>query len=258
MNYCDLIYFAQCSIGPLNQNLMRSNVCFELIYVNCSCESGTVYFIGGNHSVESGDIIILPANVKYRFECNGENNCILAGFSGCDGDFNNFPVVLKDNSQYSILWLLNLMCEEFKGRKSNRKRMLNALLNAILVTVIRYSQPIDVKKNIESDNLNYILHFMDAHSQNGINIDEFAKMSGLSYHRFRHKFKELTAVSPQQYIIKQRLNFAKKMLKTTSYSASSIALACGFHSVPQFITCFSKQEGLTPVKYRKMYQTDVK
>lgn len=258
MNYCDLLYFAQCSIGPLSQNLMRSNVCFELLYVKHSCGSGTVYFPDGKHAVESGDIIILPSNLKHRFECTGENKCIVVGFCGCDYNFGKSPFIFKDNSQYSISWLLDLMCDEFEGRKSNRKRMLNIMLNAILVSVMRHSQPTDIKRDVEYDNFNYILHFMNAHSHNGIDIENVAKMSGLSYHRFRHKFKELTEVSPQQYIIKQRLDFAKRMLETTSYNTSAIAVACGFHSVPQFITCFNREEGLTPVKYRKKHQTNAK
>ena len=258
MNYCDMQYFAKCATGPISQKIMRSNNCFELIYVKCSSCSGTIYFDGDKYPIESNEIIILPPNVKYRFDCDGKGEYIFIGFCDCDYAFHNEPAVFNNCEQHSAVRLLDLMTDEFNGHRVHRKYMLNLLLNVTLISLCRLSNASDVKKETEADNFNYILHFMDAQSQNGIDIDEVSKMSGLSYHRFRHKFKELTAISPQQYIIRQRLNFAKNMLETTHYTTSSIAEACGFHSVPQFITCFSKQEGLTPVKYRKKYQACLK
>jgi AraC-like DNA-binding protein len=217
-----------------------------------------IYFDGNKCHVEPDEIIILPPNANYRFDCDGNGEYIFIGFSACNYDFQNAPAIFNDSEQHNIVHLLDLMSDEFEGHRLHRKHMLNLLLNATLITFCRLSKADDAKKEIEADNFNYILHFLDMQSQNGIDIDEIAKMSGLSYHRFRHKFKELTSISPQQYIIRQRLNFAKKMLETTHYTTMSIAEACGFHSVPQFITCFSKQEGLTPVKYRKKYQADLK
>jgi AraC-like DNA-binding protein len=258
LNYCDLLYLAKCSMGPISQNIMRSSACFELIYVKSGNVCGTLYFEGGLHHIEANQVIVLPSDVNYRFDFVGTGECIFIGFCGCNHDFHNAPAVYYDNEQHVVSHLLDLMVNEFVGQNYHRKQMINLLLNTALITICRISKSADIKKEVEADNFNYILHFMDAQSQNGIDIEEIAKMSGLSYHRFRHRFKELTGISPQQYIIKQRLNFARRLLITTSYSTSSIATACGFHSVPQFITCFSRQEGLTPVKYRKKHLIDTK
>lgn len=237
---------------------MRSSDCFELIYVKCLCGNGMIYFDGGQHNIESNQIIILPPDVKFRFDCDSKCEGICIGFCDCDYNFQNAPAIFNDCEQHSVAHLLDLICDEFEGHRFQRKHMLNLLLDATLITLCRLTKANDAKKEIEADNFNYILHFLDAQSQNEVDIDEIAKMSGLSYHRFRHKFKELTEISPQQYVIRQRLNFAKRILETTHYTTSSIAKACGFHSVPQFITCFNKQEGLTPIKYRKKYETSQK
>jgi AraC family transcriptional activator of pobA len=162
-------------------------------------------------------------------------------------------IVASDGGTISVSSLLQAMRKEFEARNSHRKDMLNLLLNTILILTTRLAGFSDEKKETEQDNFNFIIHYLNSKSHIGIDIEETAKMSGLSYHRFRHRFKELTGTSPQQYIIIQRINFAKKMLESTKYNTTSIALACGFHSVPQFITCFNKQEGQTPVKYRRQY-----
>lgn len=253
MNYCELLYYTQCSISCVNQNVLRSNCYTELVYFK-RCGGGTLYFDGDSQVLGQDDIVILPSGVKFRFECTGKNECVFVGFNGCDYDFKEKPIIFKDSNRYSVSWLLELMHDEFEKCRYERSHMLNVLLNAVILAVIRYSKPFEDKKDVETDNFNYIMNFMNAHSQNVTDINEFVKLSGLSYHRFRHKFKEITDISPQQYIIKQRLNFAKRMLETTSYSTSAVALACGFRSVSQFITCFNRQEGLTPVKYRKHFR----
>lgn len=258
MNYFDMLYFAKYSPDSLNQKIMRSSVHYKLIYMESGLGSGKIYFDGGQHNIELNDIIILPPKVKYRFECDGKCECIVIGFSGFNYGCQKVPFFYKKDEQHNVTRLLNLMCSEFAGHEFHRKQMLNLQLNAILITLCRLSGKTETKRKVEIDNFNYIIHFLDANSQNGIDIEEIAKMSGLSYHRFRHKFKEYTGISPQQYIIEQRLNFAKMMLETSLYGTSAIAAASGFHSVPQFITCFNKQEGLTPIKYRKKFKATQK
>jgi AraC-like DNA-binding protein len=252
LKYSDLIYFTECSVNSFNQTIMRSNTYYELVFFRHAWENGVLYFDGGQHILQSGEIILLPPYTKYRFVCEGKNEGIFLGFDDCGYRFSKAPFIVQDGGQKNLIKLLNLMTEEFSGQHYRRKKMMNVLLNALTVSLARYAQPYDDKKELETVNFEFILQFMQAHSHNGFDIEEFAKMSGLSYHRFRHKFKELTNISPQQYIIRQRLSFAKRLLETTEYSTSSIAIACGFHSIPQFITCFSKQEGMTPVKYRKL------
>jgi AraC-type DNA-binding domain-containing proteins len=232
---------------------MRSNTYYELVFFRNEWENGVLYFDGGQHILQAGEIILLPPNTKYRFVCAGKNEAVFLGFDECAYCFNRTPLIIRDGERQDVTRMLDLMLEEFSNRRFSRRQMLNILLNAVIILITRYAQPIDDKRDLETDNFNFILNFMRAHSHNGFDIDEFAKMSGLSYHRFRHKFKELTNISPQQYIIRQRLNFAKNLLETTEYNTSSIAIACGFHSIPQFITCFSKLEGVTPVKYRKLH-----
>lgn len=255
MNCCDLLYFAKCSPGPVNQNIFCLSLFHELIYIRSGC-AGKIYFEGGEQDIEPNDIILLPPDVKYRFECDGQFDCILIGFDNFDCDFQDAPVIFKGAGK-SVSSYIDAMSCEFEGNKYGRSGMLNLLLNTVLITLCRTLKSSESKKKVEADNFNYILNYMQAHSHNGINILEVSKMSGLSYHRFRHRFKEINGISPQQYIIKQRLNYAKKMLETTNYTTSLIAEACDFHSVPQFITYFNKQEGMTPVKYRKMHTANV-
>lgn len=252
MTYCELLYFTRYSSGQIRQEVLRTCSSFELIYVIDG--SGRIYFDDKCQKIEQNDIVIIPPNVQFRVESDGSSEYFIAGYNNPIHHSYPQPVVFKNCGTHTVKMLLKIILSELNGKRYQRRKMLNLLFNELIILILRQDMPHDLKKNIEEDNFFFILNFLNAQSQNGISIEDAANMSGLSYHRFRHKFKEVTGISPQQYIIKRRIRFAKKLLQTTSYSTSSIAKACGFNSVPQFITCFSKQEGITPDKYRKQFK----
>lgn len=255
LDCCDLLYYSQFSRDLLKEDIFRHNLHYELL--NITIGNCNVYFHEGEFDCSTGDIIIIPPNVKYRIFCENPISFSVIGFDIDNYCITTKPFLFKYYDNTYPKKLLTEIKSEFDSYRYNRKQNINLLLNLILINLSRNFKACDTKKIIETDNFNYILNLMDTHSNLGFEIEDVAKTSGLSYHRFRHKFKEIVGISPQQYIIKQRLNFAKRLLETTNYTTSQIAKACGFNSIPQFITCFNKQEGLTPIKYRKNARTKV-
>ena len=53
------------------------------------------------------------------------------------------------------------------------------------------------------------------------------------------------------YLIEYRIRAAKKLLETTDYSITDIALNCGFNSTSYFTKLFHRSCGKTPNAYRK-------
>ena len=46
---------------------------------------------------------------------------------------------------------------------------------------------------------------------------------------------------------------AKELLRTTKMTISEIAAAVGMDNLPYFTTRFKKEEGITPMTYRKLW-----
>ena len=67
-------------------------------------------------------------------------------------------------------------------------------------------------------------------------------------------FKAATGESPTSYIARLRVENAKSLLRNTELSLSDIYMQSGFTNEKTFGRTFSKFEGLTPAKYRKIYQ----
>ena len=83
-------------------------------------------------------------------------------------------------------------------------------------------------------------------------IEEMAKSSGLGLTRFTHHCKQITNLTPMQYLTQKRLEMAKGKLEVNpEASATQIAYECGFASSQYFTTVFRKNEKCTPQVFRE-------
>jgi AraC-like DNA-binding protein len=52
-----------------------------------------------------------------------------------------------------------------------------------------------------------------------------------------------------------RLNYAKELLRYSTETVNNITFLCGFNQVSHFISLFKDREGITPLQYRKEWQS---
>ena len=75
--------------------------------------------------------------------------------------------------------------------------------------------------------------------------------------RLQHIFKDVTALSPIQYLKKVRLHRARVMMVAEGLSASEAAHRVGYGSPSQFSREFKRQFGTTPSRAARELQTAV-
>ena len=78
-----------------------------------------------------------------------------------------------------------------------------------------------------------------------VSMRALAAICGWSYDHFQHVFRREIGLSPQQYLIRQRLSRSAEMLREGS-SCTDAAYACGFSSAAQFSTMFRRAYGVAP------------
>ena len=65
---------------------------------------------------------------------------------------------------------------------------------------------------------------------------------GVSRRHFFRAFKQSTGKTPHSYVAEHRLKRADDLLRTTDFSATDIALGCGFASSSHFTVAFKQAE----------------
>ncbi|ATA68150.1 hybrid sensor histidine kinase/response regulator [Capnocytophaga cynodegmi] len=83
------------------------------------------------------------------------------------------------------------------------------------------------------------------------------KMS-ISPSQLSRKLNQITGFSTSSYILKVKLNKAKKMLHDTSITLGEVADVCGFYDSSYFSRVFKKEFGITPSQYQKNVAMNVK
>jgi AraC family transcriptional regulator len=78
-----------------------------------------------------------------------------------------------------------------------------------------------------------------------------AGLTGLTSYYFLRLFKRSTGQTPLQFIIRARMERARKLLAAPRASVTDVAMAVGYESVSHFITLFKRHTGMTPLEYQK-------
>lgn len=96
-----------------------------------------------------------------------------------------------------------------------------------------------------------VLDYIDAHLGSEMTLADLAELVGMSQFHFGRLFKQSLGLSPYQYLLQQRVERAKQLLKhTADKSIVEIALECGFNSHSHFGRKFRQLTGITPKAYR--------
>lgn len=77
--------------------------------------------------------------------------------------------------------------------------------------------------------------------------------AGMSYTRFRARFRAEHGISPYAYLLRLRLELAARWLRATNEPIKAIAVRAGFGSTESFIRAFGQRHGVSPARWRRRF-----
>jgi len=93
--------------------------------------------------------------------------------------------------------------------------------------------------------------YIREHLAHNISLVELANVAGLSPHYFLQVFKNTFDVTPHHYILRERINEAKRLLQSGTAAISEVGLALGFSDQSHFSATFRRLTGRTPRQFRQ-------
>jgi AraC-like DNA-binding protein len=91
---------------------------------------------------------------------------------------------------------------------------------------------------------------LDTHCFKPYTVEELAEICGYKNDEFEINFKQEFGESPQQHIMRKRLDRAKYLLNNSTVSVADVCFDVGFDDVSYFISVFKKLFGLPPKRYQ--------
>jgi AraC-like DNA-binding protein len=96
--------------------------------------------------------------------------------------------------------------------------------------------------------------FMNANLAGDPSIAEVANECRLSTSYFARAFKQATGMPPYRWLTKQRVERAKELLRDPRRELADIAQLCGFVDQSHFTRIFSRSEGHSPGRWRRLFR----
>lgn len=148
-----------------------------------------------------------------------------------------------------------MLLSELKHENLGGRLYIESLANVLAVHLLRQYSASKSRLSIYEGGLSerqvlQVLEYINEHLNQDIKLADLARLLGMSQFHFSHVFKQSVGTTPYQYLLQQRVERAKQLLKQTERSIMDIAFLCGFNSHSHLSKQFRQFTGVTPKAYR--------
>jgi AraC family transcriptional regulator len=133
---------------------------------------------------------------------------------------------------------------------------MDSVEQAMAVTLVEghavRHRPVQIYRGgLGSARLRRIKELVHAKMGDDLSLDEMAQSAGLSPAHFARMFRKSTGQTPHQFVLRQRVECAKAMLRVPDARVLDVAVACGFTTQQHFAQVFRDVCGVSPTQYRQ-------
>lgn len=161
-----------------------------------------------------------------------------------------FPV--QEDAAY-VESLLQQIQKEYHTCENFSPEYIGCLLEQLLILLYRrMPSNFPLPDKLINNEVIAVQHYIERHFTEPISILRLAEEHYISPDYLSHTFKQLTGYSPKQYILLNRLAYARELVLQSSTPIGVISYKCGFGDVNNFIRSYKKQFGCTPAAHRKI------
>jgi AraC family transcriptional regulator len=96
------------------------------------------------------------------------------------------------------------------------------------------------------------IDYINEHLGEDLSLTEIAAQVDMSQFYFCRLFKQSVGTTPHKYLIQQRVERSKSLLKQRECTIVDIAADCGFANPSHFAKCFRQHTGVSPQQFRSI------
>lgn len=225
-----------------------------------------------------GETVIVPQNVEMKIdfpEASKQNptQCIALAVdhtiitNTLDYLNERFPKEGKNNlwkldhenyffyNNVELAGTINKLIKECMGSSVTKDAIADLTLQELIVRIVQAQTTKKVDNNHFLDSNSPItpsIEFIRNNIHESINLKELSEKACMSTTSFYRYFKRELGVSPIEFILNEKIKYAKKLLSNPNLNITEVSYATGFEDCNYFIRLFKKYEGVTPKQYQLM------
>jgi AraC-like DNA-binding protein/mannose-6-phosphate isomerase-like protein (cupin superfamily) len=145
---------------------------------------------------------------------------------------------------------------EWTEKQEGYELAVSILVKRILLTLLRgdaNGRP-DVKENEDLIRLKPVFDYVERNLEGKIAVEEASRAANISYYYFVKYFKKTLGMSFMDYVNRQKIKKAEKILLTKNISVAQVGEQIGMPNMAHFYKMFRKFNRCSPNEYRKRMQ----
>ncbi len=215
---------------------------------------------------QTGFVEILPAYVPMRSSWNQEvefMHCYLepnflahVAYESVNPD--RVEVQLAIQQPDPLIWqIVHALGSVLKTDADNSRFYAESMAAALAAHILQHYATRKLVLRVHEDGLpqyklKQALNYINEHFRENLSLAELSAELGISQYYFCRLFKQSTGITPHAYLIQQRVERSKQMLKQKDQSINQITIECGFANPSHFARCFRQHTGISPKQFRKI------
>lgn len=237
--------------------------CHQILYVTQGQVQITVS--GKPYSVSSGTLVLISrfeehsiqvessCYHRYALRISPEVNQSDPGFSLLINRPANFRHTILLPAEAGTDAIMASILREYQSNKPMRDKMLDLLLQQLLITILRNRPEIIPQNEDESQLVRAIQLQFEQNYRAEYSLQSLSRQFHISQSHLSHLFKKITGSSVMGYLVSCRFAAAKRYLAETNLEISKIIELCGFSNNSNFSRGFKAVTGITPSEFRRRY-----
>ncbi len=167
-----------------------------------------------------------------------------------------FPEIYR--SEDPLIQQIGIALLEEPNSETNTGRLYaDSLVQTLSLHLLKnYSSAGSVKQNLNGGlsgfKLRRVKEFINDKLEDDLSLAELAAVADLSQYHFARAFRRTIGITPQHYLMQQRIERAKELLANNDLPIVEISLRTGFKNQSHFTTLFRKFTKLTPKTWREL------
>lgn len=252
---------------------------FEVLYLcsgsaDCRIQDRVLPF-------QKGDLAVIGSTLYHRIECRSASPITITALFfdpdviRCDGGSDSAeyltPFLLQDAGFPHIVpaetgiprQVLDMMLRihaELPTCSTRSRLALRTYLKMLLIILVNQYAPytgtvqIFQRQQRALDRLRPLFKYLGENCGNALQVQDAARICGMSESHFMSFFKQVTGLSFTKYLNHYRVERAQALLAHTDVPMACISQEVGFCDQSYFGTVFRKVLGMTPAIYRRRFQ----
>ncbi len=221
-----------------------------------------VHAESGSFCISPGELFVIPPEVSHSISHEPGTSEMWVHFSGYFSENFMHQFGIKPFSKYTFsdgtyLWALaEKIINEYQLRKTGFILNSCAFFIQMITVVGRRIEYRSRATRAGNCDLSLAVEEMHAGFSDNKDIQEYARICGVSTSYFISRFTREYGISPYKYLTQIRISQAKTLLSETAIPVSEIAENVGYADPFCFSRLFRKYVGISPSGYRKQKKTE--